>query len=39
MLKGLFKTGNTQKEHAKQTQKNKVNGKRIIYINNYLKCK
>ena len=41
ILKELLKTGNTKerKDSQKQTQNNKVNSSRLIYINNYLKFK
>ena len=34
-----FSGKETQKRFIKTTQNNKVNGNRIIYINNYHKCK
>ena len=41
MLKELFYTGNTRESKGlqKRTSNNKVDGNRIIHINNYLKCK
>ena len=41
MLKELFYTGNTRESKGlqKRTSNNKVDGNRIIHINNYLECK
>ena len=41
MLKELLYTGSTKERKAlqNQIQNNKVNGNRIIHINNYLECK
>ena len=39
MIKDLLWTGNTERVYKLEPKTNKVNGNRIVLINNYLKCK